>query len=152
MSSVSSLLSGLWRHCYDVLQQQKVACSAAGSRPHSCSNACQTSHQYTVSRRLYVSACDRYQLVMAFIHTPRLPADVEVPIYHAIVQSAQDIHEKPTRLEIIIITPGDDNIVDLQHHPTKLRCQHQLLLLANQRIDDECITHVVASSLHTVDA
>lgn len=98
------------------------------------------------------SACDQYQLVTAFIHTPRLSADVEVPIYHAIVQCAQDIHEKPTRLEIIIITPGDDNIVNLQHHPAKLRCQHQLLLLANQRINDECITHIVASSLHAIDA
>lgn len=55
-------------------------------------------------------------------------------------------------LELVLVATRNNDIVDLQHHATKLRGQHQLLPLSNQWVNNERIPHVVAAGLHTVNA
>ncbi|KAH3683013.1 hypothetical protein WICPIJ_006017 [Wickerhamomyces pijperi] len=45
----------------------------------------------------------------------------------------------------------DDDIVDLQDHSCQLRSQQQLLLLTDQRIDNEQLLHVVAALTQTIN-
>lgn len=54
-------------------------------------------------------------------------------------------------LEVLLSAASNNDVVDFQHHSAELSCQHELLSLSNQWIDDESILHVVRASLHAVD-
>lgn len=55
-------------------------------------------------------------------------------------------------LEVVLPAPADNDVVHLEHHPAQLGGEHELLLLADERVDDEGVLHVVAAPLHAVDA
>lgn len=55
-------------------------------------------------------------------------------------------------LKVILVYARHNDIVHLEHHPAQLRRQLQLLLLANQRVNDKRLLHVVAPPAHAVDA
>lgn len=58
----------------------------------------------------------------------------------------------PSRLEVVLPAPADDDVVDLEHHPAQLGGEHELLLLADEWVDDEGVLHVIVAPLHAVDA
>jgi hypothetical protein len=45
-------------------------------------------------------------------------------------------------LEVIFVVSSNDDVVYLQHHPTKLRGQQQLLALADEWINYEMLSHI----------
>lgn len=55
------------------------------------------------------------------------------------------------RLIVIIARPRHDNIIHLEHHPAQLRRQHELLLLADERINHKGLFHVVGAVAHAVN-
>jgi hypothetical protein len=46
------------------------------------------------------------------------------------------------RLELALVAAGDDDIVDLEHHPAQLGGEQELLALGDERVDDEGGFHV----------
>ncbi len=54
-------------------------------------------------------------------------------------------------LEVIFARASNNYVVDLEYHAAQLSGQHELLLLANKRIDHEGILHV-ASLAHAVNS
>lgn len=55
-------------------------------------------------------------------------------------------------LRLIIISAGDNDIVDLENHSGQLGGQQQLLSLSNQRIHHKVLSHVVVASVEAVNA
>lgn len=55
-------------------------------------------------------------------------------------------------LEIVLVRSRNNNVVDLEHHSAQLRRQLELLLLANERINDKGVLHVVVAAAHAVHA
>ena len=45
-------------------------------------------------------------------------------------------------LEVVLIVPCNDDIVDFQHHSTQLRGQQQLLAFTDQRVNDKMLSHI----------
>ena len=56
--------------------------------------------------------------------------------------------EQPKALEIV----RSNDIINLKNHSAELRGELELLLLADERLDDADILHVVGSHSHAVDA
>lgn len=53
-------------------------------------------------------------------------------------------------LVVFVARSAHNDVVHLEHHAAQLRCQHQLLLLSDQGVDDERLLHVVAALVHAV--
>lgn len=49
---------------------------------------------------------------------------------------------KNKHLEVVLVTSGNDDVVDLQHHAAKLCGQEELLSLGDQGINDKVFSHV----------
>lgn len=58
----------------------------------------------------------------------------------------------PSHLKVILVHARNNDVINLQHHPAKLRRKLQLLLLPNERVNDKRILHVVVALAHAVDA
>ena len=54
-------------------------------------------------------------------------------------------------LKVIFVISGNDHIVDLQDHPTKLGGQEQLLSFPYQRVDDEMFSHILYAVSERLD-
>lgn len=47
-----------------------------------------------------------------------------------------------TNLEIILITPSNNDVIHLEHHATQLRSEEELLPLGDQGVDYEMLFHI----------
>ena len=56
------------------------------------------------------------------------------------------------RSKLILVAPRNNHVIHLQHHPTQLGREEQLLSLSNQGVYYEDLAHVVAAGLHAIDA
>ena len=81
---------------------------------------------------------------MPFIHAKIYPSTFTQPLTHF-------IYLPTPHLKLLLTRPGHNDIVNLEHHAAQLGCQHQLLLLADERINDKRLLHVVLASTHSVD-
>src|SRR5690349_14908215 len=54
-------------------------------------------------------------------------------------------------LVVVLARPRHNNIIHLEYHAAELGGQHELLLLADQRVDDKRLLHVVGPAAHAVD-
>lgn len=93
--------------------------------------------------------------VSSFLPTTQAPALYNCqPRTYMIDLSTAALHSciSRPRLEVVLPAPADNDVVHLEHHPAQLGGEHELLLLADERVDDEGVLHVVAAPLHAVDA
>jgi hypothetical protein len=63
---------------------------------------------------------------------------------HCEVTAASRAHEFVSTVSASHNAPGSDDVIYLQNHLHQLGGKHQLLLLANQGLDDVLLTHVCA--------
>jgi hypothetical protein len=52
------------------------------------------------------------------------------------------MQRKSRNLEVVLVASGNDDVVDLEHHAAKLRCQEKLLSLGDQGVNDKVLSHV----------
>lgn len=52
------------------------------------------------------------------------------------------MHQGSENLELVLVASGNDDIVDLEHHATKLCGQEKLLSLGDEGVDDKVLSHV----------
>ena len=55
------------------------------------------------------------------------------------------------RLVVFLARSRNNNVVDLEDHSAELCGKHKLLPLADKRIDDEGLLHVVGAATHAID-